>query len=85
MEVENSSVYSISNDSVYDEWLPKVEDSLTKVESDPEFWDTKLKSVDIALTILKGHKKQTVNLSRYKSHWSYRRTLIRETFNELLN
>ena len=67
-----------SDDNIYGELRSKVEDGLVEIEGNPESWDTKLKSVEIALTVLKNGVEQTVNMERYKSHcWNYKADVLR--------
>jgi hypothetical protein len=66
-----------SDDNIYGELRSEVEAGLVKIEGNPESWDTKLKSVEIALTVLKNGVERTVNMERYKSHWDYKAAVLR--------
>ena len=57
----------------YDEMMPEIETCLKKIEENPAFrlGNSRTRSVEIALRVLKNQKECTINKTTYQHEWSW--------------
>lgn len=63
----------VISDSIYEELYPEIQEGLKRVETKDSFYEglTRLKTVEIAIEILKNGEKQTVTKELYQHEWSW--------------
>ena len=74
MESVSSAERSIAiSDSIYEELSPEIQTGLKRVEAKDAFYEglTRLKTVEIAIEILKNGEVRTVTKELYQHEWSW--------------
>ncbi|MCP5504560.1 MAG: hypothetical protein H7A41_05335 [Chlamydiales bacterium] len=69
MESVSSADHTVViSDSIYEELYPEIQEGLKRVETKDSFYEglTRLKTVEIAIEILKNGEKQTVTKELYQ-------------------